>query len=260
MNLHHLLVHDAAGIRTVALNRPDSLNALNYDVIDELEHVLRVSQFDEKVRVLVLKGNGRAFCAGDDLRGMGTDKTPVPEDSLKRAELSYPRFITALRSLDKPVIAQVHGFALGAGCDLALSCDLIFAEEETKFGLVFAKRGMVSGTALLPRLVGYHKACELLFSGEMFTARQALQMQIINDIATGEELEDLVKMWASRLATAPTGAIGMMKKAINQSIGQSLEHSLEIQRYMLALSYHTHDYQEGKTAFVEKRSPRFIGR
>jgi 2-(1,2-epoxy-1,2-dihydrophenyl)acetyl-CoA isomerase len=254
-----LLVEDRNGIRTVTLNRPESLNAINYDILDELEQVSRDSHYNGDVRVLVLKGAGRAFCAGDDLKGMGTSRTPLPEDAMKRADLGYPRFILALRRMAKPVIAHVHGFALGAGCDLALSCDLVFAAEDTQFGLVFAKRGMLSGTVLLPSLVGYQRACEILFSGETFSAQEALRLGLVNKVGPADGIRRTVDEWAERLAASPTAAIGMMKKAINQSIGLSLETAVDIQRYTVALSYHTHDYDEGKQAFVEKRAPKFTG-
>lgn len=259
MDSQTLLVEDSGGIRTVTLNRPDSLNAINYDVLDELERVAKQSHFDDSVRVLILKGAGRAFCAGDDLKGMETAETPLPNDALKRAERGYPRFILALRYMAKPVIAHVHGFALGAGCDLALACDLVFATEDTRFGLVFAKRGMLSGTALLPSLVGYQKACELLFTGETFTASAALDMGLVNRVGSEEEIQQAVDSWAGDLAKAPTAAIGMMKGAINQSIGVPVERAVDIQRYTLALSYHTYDYAEGKQAFVEKRGPEYKG-
>ncbi|MDQ0218031.1 enoyl-CoA hydratase/isomerase family protein [Peribacillus cavernae] len=261
MNLDNLLVSDLDGIRTVTLNRPGSLNAITYDVLEELEEVIRDCKYNEKVRVIVLKGAGKAFCAGDDLKGMGTAKTPLPEGlPLKRAEIGYSRFILTLRQLDKPVLAQVHGFALGAGCDLAFSCDMIFAAKETKFGLVFAKRGALGGTAVLPKIIGYQKACELLFSGDMFTAEEAHQMGIVNYVASQEEIDELVNKWAHRFAKAPTGQIGMMKKAINQSIGESLERSVDYQRYIQALMYNTHDSNEGVSAFLEKREPHFIGK
>lgn len=261
MNLEHIVVSDQDGVRTIMLNRPDSLNALNYDVLDELEEVLRDCQDNEEVRVVVLKGAGRAFCAGDDLKGMGTAKTPLPEDRpLRRAELGYTRFIPAFRQLAKPVLAQVHGYALGAGCDLALSCDLIFAAEGTKFGFVFAKLGLLGGTVLLPQLVGYHRACEILFSGEMFSAEEALKLGMINQVVPLEDLDKVVAEWAVRLAKGPTGQLGMMKKVLNQSIGQSLERSIDFQRYITALMYGTHDHQEGKKAFAEKREPNFLGK
>jgi 2-(1,2-epoxy-1,2-dihydrophenyl)acetyl-CoA isomerase len=254
-----LVVEDSGGIRRITLNRPASLNAINYDVLEELEQVAHESHYSSDVRVVVLRGAGRAFCAGDDLRGMGTSATPLPDDAVKRADLAYPRFILALRRMAKPVIAHVHGFAVGAGCDLALSCDLVFATEDTKFGLVFATRGMLSGTVLLPGLVGYQKACELLFSGKTFSAQEALRLGLVNQVGPADEIQAVVDEWAEHLAAAPTAAIGMMKRAINQGTGLSLEHAVDIQRYTLALSYHTHDYYEGQRAFVEKRKPNFDG-
>ena len=261
MELSNLLVNDQEGIRTITLNRPNALNAINYDVLDEFEMVISDSKNNDNVRVIVINGNGKAFCAGDDLKGMGTIRTPLPEDSpLKRSELGYTRIILELRNINKPVIAQVHGFALGAGCDLALSCDMIIAAKDTKFGLVFAKRGLLGGTALLPQMVGYQKACEILFTGDMFSAEEAHKMGIVNYVTNIEDLDKAVRDWAVRFSKAATGQLGMMKKAINQSIGSSLERSIDYQRYITAIMYNTFDHDEGKKAFIEKREPSFIGK
>ncbi|MBB4930893.1 enoyl-CoA hydratase/carnithine racemase [Lipingzhangella halophila] len=255
-----VLVNDDAGVRSLVLNRPTSRNAINYDVLEELESAVAAAADDDSVRALVVRGEGQVFCAGDDLKGMGTQRTPLPEDAKERADLGYPRFVLALRNIPKPVIAQVHGAALGAGCDLAFSCDIVFAAEGARFGLVFAARGMVSGTALLPSLVGYHRACELLFSADTFTAEQAGQWGLVNHVVPADDLDQHVTEYARRLAAAPTAAIGLMKRAINESRGQSLESAVETQRSAVAESYQTHDYYEGGRAFTEKREPRFIGR
>lgn len=260
LNHKHIVIEDLRGVRKIILNRPESLNSLNYDVIKELEEVIRDSRYNDTVRVIILKGNGKAFCAGDDLKGMGTENQPVPEHTLRRAELGYGRVILALRQLDKPVIAEVHGYALGAGCDLALSCDLVFAAENTKFGLVFAKRGLVSGTVLLPKLIGYQKACQYLFTGEYFSASEAERLGIINELHKPEELSSAVDKMAEQLSVSPTAAIGLIKRAINESIGASLEKSVSLQNNVVAASYSTHDYNEGKKAFQEKREPSYMGR
>jgi enoyl-CoA hydratase/carnithine racemase len=261
MRYEYLLVTDEAGVRTIALNRPASLNALNYDVMDELEQAIFDSGKRDHVRAVVIRGEGRAFCAGDDLKGMGTEKNPVPEDiPLRRAELGYTRLLLAIRKLPKPVLAQVHGYALGAGFDIALACDMIFASSDAKFGFPFIKRGLLGGTAILPTIVGYHKACELLFGGEMLTAEEARQMGIVNVVTPPEQLAETVADRAGRLARSATGQIGMMKMAVNQSIGEPLDKSVQFQRYVTALMYGTHDCEEGKRAFVEKREPNFIGK
>lgn len=255
-----LQIHDHEGVRTVVLNRPRSLNAINYDLLDELEWVARDSHSDSAVRAVVLKGSGRAFCAGDDLKGMGTERTPLPEhDPNLRSDLGYPRFILALRHLAKPVIAQVHGHALGAGCDLALSCDLVYAASDATFGLVFSQRGMVAGTTLLPRLIGYQRACELLFSGRTFDAGEAHRLGLVNRVAPPDRLEEEVLARARKLAAGPTAALGLMKRAINQSLGVPLETAVELQRHAVAASYRTFDYEEGKRAFLEHRPPDYRG-
>ncbi|MQA88563.1 MAG: hypothetical protein GEV03_29120 [Streptosporangiales bacterium] len=253
-------VHDDDGVRTVVLNRPESLNAINYDLLDDLERVARQSHNDPSVRAVVIRGSGRAFCAGDDLKGMGTERIPLPEDDPNlRAELGYPRFILALRHLAKPVVAQVHGYALGAGCDLALSCDLVYAASDATFGLVFAQRGMVSGTCLLPRLVGYQKACELLFSGRTFDAEEARRLGLVNRVVPAERLDEEVTAEVRRLAEGPTTALGLMKRAINQGLGVPLETAVDLQRHVVAASFRTFDYAEGKRAFQERRPANYRG-
>lgn len=260
MKYNFLQIEDDQGVRNVILNRPQSLNSLNYDVIKELEEVISTSRYDDDVRVVVLKGAGKAFCAGDDLKGMATEDQPLPDHAIRRAELGYGRLILAMRKLDKPVISQVHGYALGAGCDLALASDLVFAADNTKFGLVFAKRGLVSGTVLLPKLISYQKACQYLFTGDYFTTEEALQMGIVNEMHKEEELAAAVDAFAKKLAVAPTAAIGLIKRAINDSIGVTMEQSVAIQNQVVAASYATHDYDEGKNAFMEKREPQYLGK
>lgn len=260
MSNNYILVEDNNGVRNITFNRPDAMNALNYDVIQELENALHESRYDDNVRVIVLKGSGRAFCAGDDLKGMDTENQSLPDHDIRRAELGYGRLILSLRKLDKPVIAQVHGYALGAGCDLALASDLVFAAEDTKFGLVFSQRGLVAGTVLLPKLVSYQKACQYLFTGELFTTEEAVNLGMVNEVFKAEYLSTEVEKFAEKLAKAPTAAIGLIKKAINDSIGSSLEQSVDFQSYVIAASYNTHDYHEGKQAFVEKREPQYLGK
>ena len=260
MRYENLIVEDSNGVREITLNRPESLNSLNYDVINELEGVIKESKYNDVIRVIILKGSGKAFCAGDDLKGMATESQLVPDHVLRRAELGYTRLILALRKLDKPVIAEVHGYALGAGCDLALACDFIIAEENTKFGLVFAKRGLVSGTVLLPKLIGYQKACQYLFTGETFTAAEAEKLGLVSALYKQENLSSAVAELATRLSNAPTAAIGLIKRGINESIGASLEEAVNIQNNIVAASYSTYDYEEGKKAFKEKREPLYLGK
>lgn len=257
--MNNILIEDKEGIRKIILNRSSSLNALNYDVIADLEKVIEESKLDDTVRVIILKGEGKAFCAGDDLKGMGTEKYPTPNHHIRRAELGYGRLILALRNLDKPIIAEVHGYALGAGFDLALACDLIITAEDTKFGLVFAKRGLVAGTVLLPKLLGYQKACEYLFTGEYITASEALNLGIANKVHPKENLSSEVDKLANKFVKAPTAAIGLIKRALNNSIGLTLEQQVDLQNQVIAASYSTRDYNEGKRAFQEKREPNYLG-
>jgi|SRR5690625_3791313 len=262
MRYETILVEDNNHIRCITLNRPLKLNAINYDLIEELSNTIDNCQNNDDIRVVVLKGAGKCFCAGDDLKGMGTQKNPsLDAHVINRVNMGYPKLLSKIRNLRKPVLAVVHGYALGAGCDLALACDMIFATEDSKFGLVFSERGLVGGTALLPKLVGYQKACEILFGGEMFTAVEGKEMGIVNYTSlTYADLESISNKWASKYSKSATTALGLMKQALNQSIGETFEKSLEIQKHITVGVYHTQDSVEGKQAFIEKRDSNFKGK
>lgn len=258
--MEYVRVDDTNNIRTIRLSRENKMNALNFDFINELEKIFYESKYDDDVRVIILKGDGKTFCAGDDLKGMATEKRPLPDSHIKRAELGYARLIRELRNLDKPIIAQVHGYALGAGFDLVLACDLIYAEENTVFGLPFAKRGLVSGSTLLPDLIGYHKACNILFFGENISVNEAYELGLVNEVKSINELDSFTEKKANALANAPTAAIGLIKRAINDGIGNTLDEKINQHFKSVASSYSTHDYEEGKLAFKEKREPRYLGK
>ena len=248
------------GILTITLNRPEVLNAINFQVISEMESALEDCARDPEVQVVVLAGAGRAFCAGDDLKGMGTTEFPGPEDQLESLREGYPRLMKAVRRLNKPVIARVHGFALGAGCDLILACDLAVAAEDARLGLVFAQRAITSGTALAPKHLSYHKACEMLFLGDMISASEAEHLGIVNRVVAPDDLDDAVQELASRLAQGPTMTIGYMKEAINLGLGVDIDQAFEYQIQATLLGSMTEDEAEGRQAFLEKRQPTYQGR
>ena len=260
MAFQTVLLERNEGIQTITLNRPEVLNALNYQVISEMESVLEECSRDAEVRVVVLAGAGRAFCAGDDLKGMSTPDFPAPEDPLVSYRESYPRLIKAMRRLNKPVIAKVHGFALGAGCDLVLACDLAIAAEDARLGLVFAQRAIASGTALAPKQLSYHKACEMLFLGDEISASEAEKLGIVNRVVPASDLDDAVGNLASRLAQGPTLTIGFLKEGINQGLAVDLDKAFEFQIMATLQSSMTEDDAEGRKAFVEKRQPIYRGR
>jgi len=253
-----ILVEVADGVATITLNRPDSLNALNAVIRRELLAAFKAAGRDEAVRAVVLTGAGRGFCSGADLRGGATERAyrRVLTDE-------YNPLIVAIRELPKPVIAAVNGVAAGAGVSIALACDLVYASDEARFIQAFIRIGLVAdsgSTRTLVRTLGRHRAAQLIFSGEPLEAREARAGGLVNEVVPGEQLSATVRAAASRLAAAPTGAIGLAKRAINHAEDALLAESLAMEASLQELAGRTEDHAEGAAAFAEKREPRFVGR
>jgi 2-(1,2-epoxy-1,2-dihydrophenyl)acetyl-CoA isomerase len=248
------------GVAKLTLNRPTALNALNNDMISDLISYLKEAERDDDVRVILIQGNGRSFCAGDDLIDMGTQEHPNPDDKLQEYKMGYPEIVLQIRSVEKPVIAKIHGYALGAGFEIALAADIVISAEEAKVGLPFVLRGIAAGSYLLQSIVGYHKACELLFTGDMLSAEKAEQMGIINKVVPLDQLEVETDRLTRRLSKGATRAIGLMKLAMNNTINEDVKKGMHEQVYTTTYSYYTKDYAEGKNAFIEKREPNFLGK
>lgn len=248
-------------IATLTLNRPSKLNALIHQMIREAHTALDDAAEDDSVRAVILNGAGRAFCSGDDMKDMVDTLRPLPRQGKEdfRPE-GYHSLVIALREIRKPVIASVHGYALGAGFELAIACDFVLAEENAKFGMVLIARGMVGGTYLLPRMVGLRRALELVLLGETIDARRAHDLGLINSVVPAEKLEEETHKLAHRLANAPTAAIGLAKTAMNRALDMSLREGMEYQGLALALSIMTEDFTEGVSAFLEKRPTSYSGR
>ncbi len=261
MRFEHVLYEKSDSISVITLNRPAKLNALIHKMIREVQAALDDVAEDESVRAVILKGAGRAFCSGDDMKDMVDVLRPLPRQGKEdfRPE-GYHSLVIALRELRKPVIACVHGYALGAGFELALACDFVLAEESAKFGMVLITRGMVGGTYLLPRLVGLRRATELVLLGETFDAKRAETLGLINRVVPLEDLEQETMKLARCLAESPTAAIGLAKVAMNRGLDMSLREGMEYQGLALALSIMTEDFTEGVAAFLEKRPPKYSGK
>lgn len=247
-------------VATIMLNRPDSLNALDNDMIADFISFLEACKLDATVRVIVIEGSGRAFCAGDDLVDMGTSERPNPEDKLTEYKNGYPALVQQIRSVEKPVICKVQKYALGAGFEIAMASDIVIAEEDAKFGLPFVLRGIAAGTFFLQSYIGYHKACEYLFTGDMIPARKAEDFGIVNKVVPLTELDKEVDKMALRLSTGATRAMGLIKQTMNNSANVTLETAMQEQALATTVSYYTKDFAEGKSAFVEKRESNFIGK
>jgi len=247
-------------VATITLNRPDVYNALNDEITFELQDVFKVVAKDDSVRVVVLTGEGKAFCSGQDLRSSASQKNRSIMDSLHKR---YNPIIRAMRNLPKPIVCRLNGVAAGAGCSIALACDIIVAAEEATMIEVFINIGLVpdSGSSyFLPRLVGNAKAFELCAMGSKVKATDALQLGLVNKVVPMESLDQAVMEYTTYFATAPTKAIGLVKRMLQKSATSSLDDMLDYEAYCQEIAGGTDDYKEGVTAFSEKRKPNFLGK
>lgn len=247
------------GVANITLNRPDVFNAFNdqqsYDLQDALKQVAR----DANVRVVVLTGAGKAFSSGQDLKAIASAEKRDLSESLEKR---YNPIIRAMRNLPKPIICKLNGVAAGAGCSLALACDLIVASSAASMIEVFVNVGLVldSGSSFfLPRVVGSLKAFELSTLGSKVSAQEALELGMVNKVVAPEELDNAVAELAARYAASPTKAIGLMKKMLNKSFNSTLEEMLDYEAHCQKIAGSSADYKEGVAAFNEKRKPQFKG-
>jgi 2-(1,2-epoxy-1,2-dihydrophenyl)acetyl-CoA isomerase len=248
------------GAAIITLNRPEVYNALNDEITFELQDALKTVAKDDNVRVVVLTGEGKAFCSGQDLKAASGDQK---RSFMKSLHTRYNPIIRAMRNLPKPIIGRINGVAAGAGCSLALACDIIVAAEEATFIEVFINIGLVpdSGSSyFLPRLVGMAKAFELCSMGTRVKAQEALALGLINKAVPAIELDEAVKFYTDYFAKAPTKSIGLIKKMLNKATTASLDEMLEYEAYCQEIAGTSHDYQEGVKAFLEKRKPEFKGK
>lgn len=261
MEFSTLDYHVQTGIGTITFQKPDKLNPISETFLLELEKVLCEAGRDPEVRVLVLTGAGRAFSAGGDLGDLRPGFDGVG-GFVQHMEL-VNRSILALLDFEKPVIAAVNGTAVGAGMNLALACDVIFASEKAKFSEIFGQLGLsvdLAGTYLLPRLVGRSKAKDLVFTYRMLTAEEALKMGLINRVVPHEYLLERVYDYAGRIAKGPTLAFQLAKKLINRSFETDARTMLDLEQMAQSLCANSRDHAEGVDAFFNKRDPVFDGR
>ncbi len=250
----------ADGAAAITLNRPDVYNALNDGLTFELQDALKKCARDESVRVVVLTGEGKAFCSGQDLKASSIKENRSFSESLHKR---YNPIIRGLRTMAKPVICRLNGVAAGAGCSLALACDYIIASESAVLTEVFINIGLVpdSGSSyFLPRLVSYSKAFELTTMGSKLTAEEAEKLGIVNKVVSYEKLDEELALILDFYKKAPTKAIGMIKKMLNKSYTSTLEEMLEYEAYCQEIAGRTDDYKEGVNAFLEKRAAEFTGK
>jgi 2-(1,2-epoxy-1,2-dihydrophenyl)acetyl-CoA isomerase len=256
-----LIVERAGAIATITLNRPEARNAIDLTMRQELVAALDEVEADEAARVLVLTGAGAHFCAGGDVKSMRAHRSTAAEGRA-RVEL-LNRMVQRLVDFPRPTLAMVDGYAVGAGTNLALCCDLVVASERAKFGELFNKIGLVpdgGGTWLLSRVVGLARAKELIFTGEVFDAAEAARIGLVNRVVPIAELERVTRELAEKIAAGPPGVLRLAKHMVNRAATTDLAAALDLEAYSQGLAIASEDHQEGLAAFFEKRQPKFTGR
>ena len=246
-------------IATITLDRPDALNALTVAMKRELLSAFRSVGQDPAVRVAILTGAGRAFCAGQDLpERLQPDAAPLGDELRER----YNPIVRAMRGLDKPIIGAINGVAAGAGASLAFACDLRIAAEGASFALAFGRVGLVPDTGatwLLPRLVGSARAAEIALLNAPVPAADALAMGLVSRVVPGDALAATAREMAGKLAAGAPRAIALTKRALNAAWDRGLDAALDYEAHLQDLAGRTQDHAEGIAAFLEKRPPRFGG-
>ncbi len=261
MGYDTVIVEKDGGVARVMMNRPDSLNAANSHLLNDLFYSLDELRLDADVRCVVVTGAGRGFCSGADIGGNADEGKPVrdPDLGIER----YNRIIRTVRGMAKPVIAGVNGAAAGFGFGLALASDIRIASEKAKFVTAFSRIALSSDSGVaywLPKIVGHQKATDLLFSSRVVVADEALQLGFVNEVVPMDDFEKRVSDVAAQYAKAATRAIGLTKKILNNSWELPLAAHLDFEAHAQSLTGASYDFEEGVKAFQEKREPQFQGR
>jgi 2-(1,2-epoxy-1,2-dihydrophenyl)acetyl-CoA isomerase len=263
-----ILVDREEGVVTLTLNRPDKLNSLDPQILDEAAEAIRELNDDDETKVLIITGAGRAFCSGADLTtpAGGTDTTVSDMSRRTRTEpfARFGRVMKELANFAKPSIAAVNGIAAGAGLAIALICDIRIASEDARFSCIWVRRGMVAdcGTSFyLPRLAGVAKALELMWTGDIIHAKEAERIGLVRCVVPPENLMNEAREFALRLARGPSVAIELMKRMVYDGLkANDFSSQLSHEDFAHNVVRLTEDYQEGINSFIEKREPRFSGR
>ena len=258
--MESILLKIENSVAWITLNRPDAFNSFNREMALLLQKTLDNCAKDTNVRAIVITGNGKAFCAGQDLKEV-TDPELNP-GFRKILEEHYNPIIQKIRTIEKPIIAAVNGVAAGAGANIALASDIVVATEHASFIQAFSKIGLIpdsAGTFFLPRLIGLQRATALMLLGDKINALEAFSMGMIYKVFPTASFEEEVQNLAKSLAQMPTKALGLTKRLLNQSMVNNLEQQLALESDLQIEASSSNDYKEGVTAFIEKRKPEFKG-
>ena len=254
-----ILTQQKNNVLIITLNRPDKFNSFNREMALSLISELEKAENDKTVRCIVITGSGKAFCAGQDLSEAIDPNGPGIE---KIVAEHYNPIILKIRSIEKPIIAAVNGVAAGAGANIALACDIVFAAKSASFIQAFSKIGLIpdsGGTFTLPRLIGFNMASALMITGDKVTAEEAMQYGMVYKIFENNSLLEQAIINADVISKMPTKAIGLTKRLLNQTYNHTLEQQLNLEKEMQINSANSNDYKEGVNAFLEKRHANFKG-
>lgn len=265
MEYEDIIFTEEQKVATIRFNRPQAMNAFSPRMMAEVSHAIARVEENPDLRVLVLTGSGRAFSTGADVKAMADGR--LFDEDRKRREAQKKdgpsNHALTLRNLDKPVIAAINGYAVGAGLDLALACDIRIMSDQAKLTEAYIRRGIIpamAGHYFLPRLVGLDRACEIIWTGDMIEAAEALEIGLVTKVVPHDELDDATFDLAEKLAKGPPLAIQASKRAIYDALTMSLEETFVYTDQVNDRLSKTEDHKEGARAFVEKREPSFKGK
>ncbi len=263
MDYETIILEKKGHVATITLNRPERLNAITPQMSQELVSALNDTDEDEEIRVLVITGAGRWFCAGADVGGMG-ERTARGAEEIRQGLRRQPgRLILKLQKMQKPVIAMINGIAVGAGFDIALACDLRVGSENARFMNAFVRIGLFpgwGGTWLYPRVMGLGKALEYLFTGDFLEAKEAEKLGVLNHLVPDEDLQKETMALAEKIANGPPIAIRLMKFQAYEGLHMDLDTALQIAAACETITLSSEDHKEGLAAFREKRPPNYQGK
>lgn len=255
-----IITEQKNGVFFITFNRPKVFNSFNKAMAIAVQSALDACEISSEVRAIVLQGHGKAFCAGQDLAEVIDPQGPALKSIVGE---HYNPIIQRIRNIEKPIIAAVNGVAAGAGANIALACDIVFAKKSASFIQAFSKIGLIpdsGGTYFLPRIIGIQKAMALMMTGDKVNAAEAEEMQMIYKAVEDELFTETVVEFAEKIAKMPTRALGLTKKAVNESLSNTLENQLKLEEMLQNEAGQTQDFNEGVEAFLEKRPAKFIGK